>query len=359
MYRKLFWLPETLVLIDMSKTILVTGGAGFIGSNFVRAHRRKHSNDRILVLDLLTYAGSVENIPQQDLENGAIEFHYGDIRNASLVDSLVARSDLVVHFAAETHVTRSIYDNYHFFETDVLGTQVLANSVIQHIDRVERFVHVSTSEVYGTALSEKMSEAHPLLPLSPYASAKVGADRLVYSYWATYRLPVVILRPFNNYGPRQHLEKAIARFVTSCLLNEPIRIHGDGLAQRDWTYVDDTCEAIGRVLDADIDTVVGEVFNIGSGKSVSIVDVAKSVIRETNVPDIDLEFVGDRPGQVFRHTADARKLERLLGWTSSKSFEEGLRQTIKWYQTNRVHWDNQRWMRDIPIVSTEGKPERH
>ena len=343
----------------MSKTVLVTGGAGFIGSNFVRAHRRSRPNDRILVLDLLTYAGSVDNIPKQDLENGAIEFHYGDIRNASLVDSLVAKSDLVVHFAAETHVTRSIYDNYHFFETDVLGTQVLANSVIQHIDRVERFVHVSTSEVYGSALSEKMSEEHPLQPLSPYASAKVGADRLVYSYWATYRLPVVILRPFNNYGPRQHLEKAIARFITSCLLNEPIRIHGDGSAQRDWIYVDDTCEAIERVLDADIDIVVGEVFNVGSGKSLSIGDVAMSVIRETNASDIDLNFVGDRPGQVFRHTADARKLERLLGWTNSRSFEEGLRQTIKWYQTNRAHWDSQRWMREIPIVSAEGKPELH
>ena len=151
----------------------------------------------------------------------------------------------------------------------------------------------------------------------------------------------------------------MARFITSCLLNEPIRIHGDGSAQRDWIYVDDTCEAIERVLDADIDIVVGEVFNVGSGKSLSIVDVAKSVVRETNAPDIDLEFVGDRPGQVFRHTADARKLERLLGWTSSRSFEEGLRQTIKWYQTNRGHWDNQRWMREIPIVSADGKPELH
>ena len=343
----------------MSKTILVTGGAGFIGSNFVRTHRRKKPNDRILVLDLLTYAGSVENIPKQDLENGSIEFHYGDIRNASLVDSLVAESDLVVHFAAETHVTRSIYDNHHFFETDVLGTQVLANSVIQNIDRVERFVHISTSEVYGTALSETMSEEHSLLPLSPYASAKVGADRLVYSYWATYRLPVVILRPFNNYGPRQHLEKVIARFITSCLLNEPMRIHGDGSAQRDWLYVDDTCDAIERVLDCDIETVTGEVFNVGSGKSLSIVDIAKSIIRETNVPDIGLDFVGDRPGQVFRHTADARKLERLLGWTSKTSFEKGLRLTIKWYKDNRARWDNQRWMREIPIVSALGRPELH
>src|SRR5262245_7061599 len=205
-------------------TFLVTGGAGFIGSNFVHHLYNKHPDSRILVLDLLTYAGSVDNLPARFKEandGGRIEFWYGDVRNASLVDSLVRRSDVVVHFAAETHVTRSIFDNYHFFETDVIGTQVIANAVLRSADRIQRFIHISTSEVYGTALQPLMNEEHPLMPLSPYASAKAGADRLVYSYWATYKLPAVIVRPFNNYGPRQHLEKAVPRFVTSCRLNEP------------------------------------------------------------------------------------------------------------------------------------------
>jgi dTDP-glucose 4,6-dehydratase len=177
------------------KTFLITGGAGFIGSNFVHHLYRTYPNDKILVLDLLTYAGSIDNLPADYEErDGRLEFFYGDVRNAALVGSLVKRADVVVHFAAETHVTRSIYDNYHFFETDVIGTQVVANAVLQHMDTIERFIHISTSEVYGSAVTERMREDHPLLPMSPYASAKAGADRLVYSYWATYKLPAVIIR---------------------------------------------------------------------------------------------------------------------------------------------------------------------
>src|SRR4026207_2323358 len=180
------------------RTILVTGGAGFIGSNFVHYLRDTYPNYRILVLHVLTYAGSLDNLPPlggREGASGQIQFWHGDVRNASLVDSLVEQSDTVVHFAAETHVTRSIYDNYHFFETDVLGTQVISNAVLRCVDRIERFVHISTSEVYGTAEPPLMSEEHPPKPLSPYASAKAGADRLVYSYWATYQLPAVIVRP--------------------------------------------------------------------------------------------------------------------------------------------------------------------
>jgi len=239
-------------------TFLVTGGAGFIGSNFVHHLYKKYPDAHILVLDLLTYAGSVDNLPTEFIDHNArIEFWYGDVRNASLVESLVRRADIVVHFAAETHVTRSIFDNYHFFETDVLGTQVIANAILHCADRIQRFIHISTSEVYGTARCALMNEDHPLMPLSPYASAKAGADRLVYSYWATYELPAVIVRPFNNYGPRQHLEKAVPRFVTSCLLNEPLRVHGDGSAQRDWIYVQDTCEAIDCIAHCDPKLVIG------------------------------------------------------------------------------------------------------
>jgi dTDP-glucose 4,6-dehydratase len=187
----------------LARTILVTGGAGFIGSNFVHHLYDTYPDYRILVLDALTYAGSLENLPaavNHASGNGRLQFWYGDVRNASLVDSLVEQSDVVVHFAAETHVTRSIYDNYHFFETDVLGTQVVANSVLKHVKHVDRFIHISTSEVYGTARAPRMDEEAPLMPMSPYASAKAGADRLVYSYFATYNLPAIIVRHSTSSG---------------------------------------------------------------------------------------------------------------------------------------------------------------
>ena len=265
------------------KTFLITGGAGFIGSNFVHYLYDKYPDYRILILDLLTYAGSLENLPgglSQAANNGRLQFWYGDVRNASLVDSLVAQSDVVVHFAAETHVTRSIYDNHHFFETDVLGTQVVANSVLKHVKHIDRFIHISTSEVYGTARAPKMDEDAPLMPMSPYASAKAGADRLVYSYFATYNLPAIIVRPFNQFGPRQHLEKVIPRFITSCLLDEPLRVHGDGSAARDFTYVEDTCRALDCLAHCDLDRVRGEVINLGSGRSISLADMAPLVARK-------------------------------------------------------------------------------
>lgn len=344
------------------KTLLVTGGAGFIGSNFVHHIYNKYPDYRILVLDLLTYAGSVDNLPtdfQGANASGRIEFWYGDVRNASLVENLMRRVDVVVHFAAETHVTRSIFDNYHFFETDVLGTQVISNAVLRCADRIERFVHISTSEVYGTAESALMNEEHPLKPLSPYASAKCGADRLVYSYWATYQLPAVIVRPFNNFGPRQHLEKAVPRFITSCLLDEPLRLHGQGVAQRDWVFVEDTCDAIDRIVHAPKEGVVGEVINIGTDVSLSVAEVAHHIVRLMKKPESLITYVGERPGQVFRHTADAAKARRLLGWTPSVTFEQGLEKTIEWYRTHRHVWEKQLWMREIPIVTGSGKAELH
>jgi dTDP-glucose 4,6-dehydratase len=343
------------------KTFLVTGGAGFIGSNFVHSVYRKYPDAKILVLDLLTYAGSVDNLPKSNSkpQDERVEFWYGDIRNASLVDSLVARSDIVCHFAAETHVTRSIYDNHHFFETDVLGTQVIANSVLRHRENVERFVHVSTSEVYGTALAEKMDEDHPLLPLSPYAGAKAGADRLVYSYWATYGIPAIIVRPFNNYGPRQHLEKLIPRFITSCLLDEQLRVHGDGSAARDFLFVKDTCAAIDLLAHAELDKVAGQVFNLGSSQHRCILDIARLICKKMGKSESVISYVGDRPGQVFRHTADCSKIQRVLGWEPSVQFEEGLDRTIAWYDDCRDWWRKQMWMREIPIVTRSGQREMH
>lgn len=345
------------------KTILVTGGAGFIGSNFVRYIYNKYSDYRIIVLDALTYAGNTDNLPvninQVWKENGRLQFWYGDIKNADLVDTLMAQSDAVVHFAAESHVTRSIYDNKLFFETDVLGTQVIANAVLKYIDRIEKFIHISTSEVYGTARAEFIDEEHPLMPMSPYASAKTGADRLVYSYWATYKIPVVILRPFNNFGAYQHLEKVVPRFITSCIMNESLTVHGDGKAMRDWLYVDDHCRAIDLALHCEAEKVKGEVINIGTGRSIDIVTIANLILEKMGKEKSLIKYVGDRPGQVFRHTSSVNKAKELLGWEATTTFEEGLDSTIDWYRNNRKWWEKQLWMRSIPIITSTGKKELH
>lgn len=342
------------------KTILVTGGAGFIGSNFVRYLHDNYPDYRILVVDALTYAGRNVNDSERQWESDHYEFWYGDVRNGELIDTLVSQSDIVVHMAAESHVTRSIYDDRLFFETDVLGTQTVANAVVKYQQRVERFIHISTSEVYGTALRDKMDEDHPLNPMSPYASAKCGADRLVYSYWVTYQIPAIIVRPFNNYGPYQHLEKAVPRFITSCILGEPLTIHGDGSAARDWLFVTNHCEALGRLLHVEPAKVVGKAINLGSGLHKSVREVAEAV-RDAmgNPPNSPLRFIGDRPGQVYRHTCDATRARDLLGWEPQISFEVGLDRTIRWYRDNESWWQPQIWMRRIPIITADGKREMH
>lgn len=342
--------------------ILVTGGAGFIGSNFVHYALRHNPGCRVLILDALTYAGSVDHLPAESLlndEKARAEFHYGNVLNADLVDSLVSRSDVVVHFAAETHVTRSIFDNRQFFETDVLGTQVVANAVLRHRERITKFIHVSTSEVYGTALHAKMDEDHPLNPMSPYAGAKCGADRLVYSYWQTYQLPLTIVRPFNNFGPRQHLEKVVPRFITSAILGEELTVHGDGSARRDFIYVDDTCRAIDLVMKAPPAKTTGEVFNVGSDIDRSVAEIASDVVKIMKANEKLIVNIGDRPGQVFRHTCDATKIRKRLGWQEQVTWEQGLRNCIDWYRANEQTWRRQMWMRKVPIVSASGKRELH
>src|SRR5215467_9245679 len=266
------------------RTILVTGGAGFIGANLVNYLAGKYSSDRIVVLDILTYAGSAENLPKEMLhgQHPRLRFWYGNVCNAALVDTLVEDADIVIHLAAETHVTRSIFDSLQFFQTDVLGTQTVANAVVKAGSRIKRLIHVSSSEVYGSASDTAMKEDHPLNPMSPYASAKCGADRLVFSYWATYRIPSVIVRPFNNFGPMQHLEKVVPRFITSALLDEKLTVHGDGTAARDFLFVEDTCRAIDTILQAPGELVHGETFNIASGEHRSIIEIARDVVELMN-----------------------------------------------------------------------------
>jgi len=345
----------------MNKTILITGGAGFIGSNFVRYIYNKYPDYKIIILDALTYAGNIENLPIDVNKNNSdrLIFWYGNVKNGELVDTLVSQSDIVVHFAAETHVTRSIYDNFLFFETDVLGTQTLINSVLKYRDKIEKFIHISTSEVYGTAKQDFMNEDHPIMPMSPYAAAKAGADRLVYSYWATYDLPLVIIRPFNNYGPYQHLEKVVPRFITACLLNERLRVHGDGSAARDFVFVEDACKAIDVIMQADIKKISGEIFNVASGQHRTVLSIAKDIIRLTGKNESFVDFVGERPGQVFRHTADIKKIKNMFGWQPAIKWEDGLKRTIEWYEKNKDWWNKQLWMRTVPIVTKNGKKELH
>ncbi|HRZ39732.1 MAG TPA: GDP-mannose 4,6-dehydratase [Candidatus Omnitrophota bacterium] len=342
------------------KTILVTGGAGFIGSNFVQFLYKNYKDHKIIVLDALTYAGRPENIPQEIHNDGKrFEFLRGDVCNGGLVDSLVGRSDIVVHFAAESHVARSIFDNKIFYETDVLGTQAVATAVVKHYQTVERFIHISTSEVYGTSEYEPMDEKHPLNPCSPYASAKCGADRLVYSFIHTYDMPAVILRPFNQYGPYQHLEKVISRFITSALSNEPLTIHGDGQAKRDWLYVEDTCQRIDLALRAPMERIRGDVFNIGSGEVLSVIDIAHMVLELTGRPKSLIAFIGDRPGQVQNHRSSTDKAEKVLGMRPGRPFREGLQQTIAWFKDNEEWWQKIEWMKHIKIMTKSGEYELH
>lgn len=340
-------------------TILITGGAGFIGSHFVDYIFETRPDWQIIVLDLLTYAGNPENIRDEIKQSERFEFVMGNVANMDLVSTLVSRSDYVVHFAAETHVARSIFDNRIFYETDVLGTQAVSHAIVKHKERIKLFIHVSSSEVYGTAVEDPMTEAHPLNPMSPYASAKTGADRLVYSYVQTYRIPAVILRPFNQFGPRQHLEKVIPRFITSAILNEPLTIHGSGLARRDWLYVEETCQRIGKCFDVPRDTISGEAINLGSGFELDVLSIAKQIVQKLGRSESLITHIGDRLGQVSRHISSTEKGEKLLGFGTAPSFETGLNRTIDWYLNNRSWWNKMLWMRSIPIRTADGKIEKH
>ena len=327
------------------KKLLITGGAGFIGSNFINYIHRCYPHYKILLLDALTYAGNLDNISPALKSNSHFEFFHGNITHPDLVGKLVAEADIVVHFAAESHVTRSIYDNAIFFETDVIGTQVVANAAVNN--PVELFVHISSSEVYGTALADQMDEEHPLNPMSPYAAAKAGADRLIYSYIKTYDLPAVIVRPFNNYGPCQHLEKAIPNFIVSALQDKPLTIHGDGNSSRDWLFVEDTCRALDKILHVDRKKVIGETINLGTGSDTCVLDIGRKVLEKLDKPESMLNYIKDRPGQVSRHISSTDKSKELLDWQAEISLDTGLEKTIEFYKNNRQWWERFIWMKEL------------
>jgi dTDP-glucose 4,6-dehydratase len=319
-----------------AKRVLVTGGAGFISSNVVR-HLLETTPYEVISLDALTYAGNMENL-EDVISHERLTFVHGDIRDADLVRKVVAETDVIVNAAAESHVEKSIDEGgSEFVRTNVEGTQILLDAM--RASPVERFILISSSEVYGTAESDPMDEDHPLNPRSPYAATKAGADRLAYSYWVTYELPIVILRPFNNYGPRQHPEKVLPRFITAALNDLPLTVHGDGHASRDWLHADDTAEAIEAVIATDIDAVAGEVINVATGVDIAVERIADLVLASLDKPSSLKVHVSERRGQVDRHIGSTEKARRLLGWEARIDFaEQGLEQTVEWYRANEAWW---------------------
>lgn len=314
------------------KGILVTGGAGFIGSNFVHLLLEEYDYP-VTVLDKLTYAGNMDNL-KDIAEDKRLRFVEGDICDPEAVVDCVKDVDRIVHFAAETHVDRSILDAGVFIQTDVFGTFVLLEAARKH--SISRFLHISTDEVYGEAISGPSKEEDAIMPKSPYAASKAGADRLAYSYYTTYGVPVVITRCTNNYGPYQHPEKLIPLFVTNAMEDEGLPVYGTGRNTRDWIHVRDHCEALDTILHHD--GLQGEVFNIGSGAEKSVLDITEIILQTLNKPQSLLKHVEDRKGHVVRHAVSTSKIRASLDWKPGIDFERGMEDTIKWYSENEWWW---------------------
>ena len=312
--------------------VLVTGGAGFIGSNFVRYAIEQHQDWHVTTLDKLTYAGRRENL-REVIGHPRHTFVHGDILDAAVAGPLVERAQIVVHFAAETHVDRSILAAADFIRTDVEGTFVLLEAA-RRAQGLRRFVQISTDEVYGSVAEGASKETDELKPRNPYSASKAGADRLAYSYWATHGVPVVITRASNNYGPNQFPEKVIPLFVTNAIDGLPVPLYGDGRNVRDWLHVGDHCRAIDLLLERGTG---GEVYNIGGGNEVANIDLTHRILELLGRPASLIRPVKDRPGHDRRYCLDTSKL-RSLGWTPRTAFPEGLAATVDWYRQNEWWW---------------------
>jgi dTDP-glucose 4,6-dehydratase len=311
---------------------LVTGGAGFIGSNFVHYLLSKNKKCQIINLDKLTYAGNLENLADLKGESRH-RFVQGDIADSACVEKIFKEGiDIVVNFAAETHVDRSIADPSDFIMTDVYGTYVLMEAARKY--NVQKFVQISTDEVYGSIESGSFEEADALMPRNPYSASKAGADRLAYSYWATYQLPVIITRASNNYGPYQYPEKFISLSVTNLLEGKTMPIYGDGKNVRDWLYVEDHCSALVHLIEHGKN---GEVYNVAGGNERENIDVAWEILRHLNLSEKSIQFVKDRLGHDRRYSINSDKL-KALGWSPQFSFKEALHCTIDWYRDHESWW---------------------
>ncbi len=321
--------------------VLVTGGAGFIGSNYVRHALGAHPDWRITNVDKLSYAGRLENL-HDVLDHPRHRFVRADICDESAVAPLVRGAELLVHFAAETHVDRSLKNPHAFVKTDVVGTLVLLEAA-RNSKALRRFLHISTDEVYGSVPTGTSRETDELRPRNPYSASKAGADRLAFSYFATFGVPVVIARPSNNYGPYQFPEKVIPLFVTHALDGRTLPLYGSGEHMRDWLHVRDHCRALDVLLER---AESGEVYNVGGGNEVRNIDLTHRILEILDRPRSLVAHVDDRPGHDARYSLDSSKL-RALGWSPAVAFERGLEETVAWYR------DNEWWWRPIK----EGDPE--
>jgi len=315
--------------------LLVTGGAGFIGSNFIRYILDKHPNFDIVNLDKLTYAGNLENLRGVE-NNPRYTFVKGDICHKTNVQSIVNKHgiDSIVNFAAESHVDRSILGAAEFVQTNIVGTNILLE--VTKETKIKRFLQVSTDEVYGSlGATDLFTEETPIHPNSPYSASKASADMLALAYQHTFDLPVVITRCSNNYGPYQFPEKLIPLMIANALDNRPLPVYGDGMNVRDWLHVKDHCSAIDEVLHHG---KIGEVYNIGGNNEKPNIEIVKLILKNLKKPESLITYVKDRPGHDRRYAIDSSKIQRQLGWKPSYTFEQGIVETIKWYVENETWW---------------------
>ncbi len=316
------------------KTLLVTGGAGFIGSNFIHYMLRKYNGYKIINLDKLTYAGNLENLKDiEDIVNH--RFIKGDICDRNLVDDIFSNNkiDAVVNFAAESHVDRSITDPGVFIQTDVYGVFVLLEAARKYKSKV--FLQISTDEVYGSIEKGSFSEEDHLAPNSPYSASKTGAEMIVRSFFKTYQTPILITRTSNNFGPYQYPEKIIPLFVTNLIDGEKVPLYGDGMNVRDWIYVSDNCVALDMVLHKG---KIGEVYNIGAGNEKPNVWITRKILEILEKPETMIEPVADRLGHDRRYSINCSKIEKEIGWKPEVNFEEALHRTVHWYVNNEKWW---------------------
>ncbi len=323
----------------MGKTIIVTGGAGFIGSNFVFHMLDRHPDDRIICLDKLTYAGNLSTL-RSVMDRANFRFVKADICDRNAVNSLFEEEhpDIVVNFAAESHVDRSIEDPGVFLRTNILGTQVMMDACRKY--GIERYHQVSTDEVYGDLPLDRpdlfFTETTPIHTSSPYSASKASADLLVLAYHRTFGLPVSISRCSNNYGPYQFPEKLIPLMIINALHDKPLPVYGEGLNVRDWLYVEDHCEAIDRII---YDGRVGEVYNVGGHNEMANIDIVKLICHELGKPESLITHVSDRKGHDLRYAIDPAKISRELGWLPKTKFSDGIKMTVAWYLNNRDWWE--------------------
>ncbi len=311
--------------------LLITGGCGFIGSNFIRHVLRAHPEDSVVNLDKLTYAGNPDNVADVAMD-ARYRFIHGDICDPDAVDRAAKDVDAIVNFAAETHVDRSLFDPGSFIKTDVDGTRVLLEAARRY--RHQRYLQISTDEVYGSTLGAPFQETDPLIPSSPYAASKAGGDLMAMAYHTTYGVPVIITRASNNFGPYQYPEKLIPLFITNAIDDQPLPLYGDGLNVRDWLAVEDHCEGVDLVLRRG---VVGEIYNIGGGNERTNVEITGLILSALNKPKSLITPVADRPGHDRRYAISADKLA-ALGFRPRRRFEDAIRATIDWYRTHESWW---------------------